>query len=77
MFEAASFSRCSGDGGLRGPRRASDVQNLREGEGPSRLPDGETDNAPVGCKAAIRFSPPFFLQGTADPERALVVARLV
>lgn len=35
--------RCAGDGGFCGSRWSSDVQDLWEGEGPSHLPDGETE----------------------------------
>lgn len=45
------FVRRARDGGFCGSGRSRYVQDLREGEGPSRLPDGETEDA-----AASRFS---------------------
>lgn len=79
------FVRRARDGGFCGSGWSCYVQDLREGEGQSCLPDGETENVAVS-RSAVQSQredscePFFFLvffQGTADPDRALTVARLV
>lgn len=73
--------RCAGDGGFCGSRWSSDVQDVWEGKGQSRLPDGENRFSsrwfPVRWSQTSDSFFPSFFQGTANPDRALTVAQLV
>lgn len=70
------FFRGAGDSGFCCSRWPSDIQNLWEGEKQSRFPDGETK--PITTTWVLDSHWHCFLeQGTADPDRALTVARLM